>query len=94
MVAFTILDCKEHHLFLLQKDYNSALEARLGKGEDAQSKQNQTSARGVLHTFSCQGLNSAKIFPHGAFSSTCRCLAAQDLLPDSCNHLVGFHSRS
>lgn len=23
-VAFTILDCKEHHLFLQQQDYNSA----------------------------------------------------------------------
>lgn len=34
------------------------------------------------------------IFLHSAFSSTCRCTAAQDLLPDSCDHLTKFHSLS
>lgn len=43
----------------------------------------------MLHT-----LNSATIFLHSAFSSTCRCTAAQDLLPDSCDHLTEFHSLS
>lgn len=60
-----------------------------GKDKGAQTEQNHTSAQQVSHTS-----NSAKIFLHSAFSSTCRCTAAQDLLPDSCDHLTKFHSLS
>lgn len=60
-----------------------------GKDKGAQTEQNHSSTQQVLHT-----LNSAKIFLHSAFWSTCRCTAAQDLLPDSCDHLTEFHSLS
>lgn len=60
-----------------------------GEDKGAQTEQHHTSARQVLHT-----LNSATIFLHSALSSTCRCTAAQDLLPDSCDHLTKFHSLS
>lgn len=60
-----------------------------GKDKGAQTEQNHTSAQQVLHT-----LNSATIFLHSAFSSTCRCTAAQDLLSGSCDHLTKFHSLS